>query len=117
MVGTPTQQVMRSSAIVCRTAAGSNRGMRTRVWPPATPAFICAVCPVEWNTGSVIRFRVVPASAPSSRGAIMSRDTMALVTMLKCVSSAPLGCPVVPEVYRMTAVSSGAVASVGNTGA
>jgi hypothetical protein len=34
--------------------------------------------------------------------------------MLLCVSSAPLGCPVVPLVYRMTAVSVSPVAAEAN---
>ena len=29
---------------------------------------------------------------------MMSRDVIAFITMLRCESSAPFGCPVVPEV-------------------
>ena len=42
----------------------------------------------------------------------MSRDAIAFIVRLKCESSAPFGWPVVPDVYSMTAVSSGAVACV-----
>jgi hypothetical protein len=55
------------------------------------------------------------ASTPrSSIGASMSREAIAFSVMFRCVSSAPFGCPVVPDVYRMTAVSYGSVGNVGN---
>src|SRR5438309_8458406 len=41
---------------------------------------------------------------------------VSFMNRFRCVSSAPFGLPVVPDVYRITAVSSPAVASVSNFG-
>ena len=62
--------------------------------PPATTqAFIPQVCPNEWNSGSAPNI-TVPAAPTSKR----SRDASQLRSMLLCVSSAPFGVPVVPDV-------------------
>ncbi len=58
--------------------------------------FMPTVCPKEWNSGSAIR------KACCSGGMVELRTSpllwMAFITMLSWLSSAPLGCPVVPEV-------------------
>ena len=47
MVGTPTQQLTCSRSNAWSTAPASKRGRSTRRYPPAMPAFICVVWPVE----------------------------------------------------------------------
>jgi hypothetical protein len=47
IVGTATQTATCSATIASRTAPGSKRGSSTKVAPTDTPAFICAVWPVE----------------------------------------------------------------------
>lgn len=68
--------------------------------PVRTAVFKVTVCPNEWNSGN-------PPKITSS-GVSLSRVepvTSALRVRLAWVNSAPLGLPVVPEVYRITAVS------------
>jgi hypothetical protein len=72
--------------------AGSNRGMRVSVPPPAIVAFIAHVWPNEWNSGSAPR---IVSSAPRS---YRLREISTLRIRFACVSSAPFGVPVVPEV-------------------
>ena len=92
MVGTPAKKVTCSACISSSTVAASNRGSSTIVAPAANPAFICTIWPKEWNSGSTSRCTSC-GCGPNSRFA-----SSALCTMLLCVSSAPLGCPVVPLV-------------------
>lgn len=65
-----------------------------------TAAFMAQVWPKVWNNGR----------QPSTTSSGLNRNSdcvmiSALRTRLAWVSSAPLATPVVPEVYRMTAVS------------
>jgi hypothetical protein len=83
----------------------SNRGISRTVAPVANPAFSCTVWPNEWNSGSTVRC----TSCGWRPNSLFASST--LCTVLLCVSSAPLGCPVVPLVYRMTAVSVSLVAA------
>ena len=88
----------------CRTSSalvGSNRGIMVSVAPQATAVFSPQVWPNEWNSGSPPK---MTSSGPPSNKEI---DTATLDARLLWVSSAPLGFPVVPEVYSRTAVSSG----------
>ncbi len=92
MVGTPAKNVTCSASMSARACRAPNLGNSTRVAPVAKPAFICTLCPNEWNSGSVIRCTSC-GCRPNSRLA-----SSAFCTMLLWVSSAPLGCPVVPLV-------------------
>ena len=92
MVGTPQNTVTPCAAISCMAASGSKRGASTIIAPTATTEFICTVWPKVWNSGSAISC----TSVLSSR--VSATQHSALVTMLACESSAPLGVPVVPEV-------------------
>jgi hypothetical protein len=67
-------------------------------------AFWMQVWPNEWKSGSV-------ASAVSScaTGRSFGSTTAQFTNRFECVSSAPFGLPVVPDVYRITAVSVGSV--------
>ena len=67
--------------------------------------------PVAWNIGATTRVR----SDAVTR--ITERTVPALNTRLPCVCMAPLGRPVVPEVYRMFAISVLAAARPGNSSA
>src|SRR5207249_2307965 len=102
------QAVSAASSISTRACRASNLGNITRVARVAKPAFICTLCPKEWNSGSAIRCTSC-GCRPNNRLA-----SSAFCTMLLWVSSAPLGCPVVPLVYRITAVPVSAVATYSN---
>ena len=82
------------------TWTGSNLGSRVRVPPAATVAFSPQVRPNTWNSG---RQPIVTSSGPPRSRVRAVR--VALRISPAWVSSAPLGRPVVPEVYRMTASS------------
>jgi len=85
-----------------RAVAPSNRGSSTSVAPTRKAAFIAQVWPKEWNSGKQ------PSTTSSRQSSMMSvADSDAFSTMLSWVSTAPLGLPVVPLVYRITASSSG----------
>ena len=89
-----------SRAITASALSGVNRDTSVRQAPVPTAALSPHVWPNEWNSGS-------PPKTTSS-GLRLNRSvaaTEALVARLAWVSSAPLGAPVVPDVYRMTAVS------------
>jgi hypothetical protein len=60
--------------------------------PEKTVAFRPHVCPNEWNNGSAPS---VTASSPSPKS---PAAISALRRRLECVSSAPFGVPVVPDV-------------------
>ena len=100
MVGTPANTVTRSRCSTSRALPGSKRGMRVSVAPASTAVFRAHVWPNAWNRGRDPR---MTSSGPSSSSDRV--DTAALELRLAWVSSAPLGFPVVPEVYRITAVS------------
>ena len=101
MVGTPSKIVTLSRWMISSARAGSNLGSSVSVPAAATVAFSPQVRPKTWNSG---RQPMVtsPAWFFSSVRAVIS----ALRTRPAWVSSAPLGRPVVPEVYRITASSS-----------
>jgi len=100
IVGTPWKTVTWSRWITSNAVAGSNRGTRVRQAPLPTAAFSPQVWPKEWNSG---RQPMTTSSGPRSNRVVA--DTAALRRRLAWVSSAPLGLPVVPEVYSSTAVS------------
>ena len=72
---------------------GSKRGISVSIAPKATATFIAQVCPKAWNSGSAPR---ITSSSVTCTSVIPV--TSALRRRFSCVSSAPLGVPVVPEV-------------------
>jgi len=93
MVGTPANTVTFSSTSIASASPGSNRGISTMDAPTKNPAFITTVCPNEWKSGSA------PKITSSFRMWITEvAVTIAFIAMFRCVSTAPLGEPVVPEV-------------------
>ena len=99
-------------AVASGACPASNRGSRVRHAPEATATLSAAVCPNTWNIGS-------PPKITSSGCAwtMSAQVTLVLLRRLPWVSSAPFGCPVVPEVYRITAVSSSPVSATWSSGA
>jgi hypothetical protein len=100
MVGTPWKIVTRSRSRISSALPGSKRGIIDRVEPVYTEQFSEQVCPKEWNSGR--------APSRTSSEAISARVPAAISTLrrrFEWVSSAPFGLPVVPDVYRITAVS------------
>ncbi len=93
MVGTPSKIVTRCSSMIFRTAAGSKRGISASDAPDTTAALSPQVSPKTWNSG---RQPMITSSGVVRMRA--STVVRALESRLWCVSIAPLGCPVVPEV-------------------
>ncbi|GAP54855.1 hypothetical protein AHiyo6_14200 [Arthrobacter sp. Hiyo6] len=102
IVGTPMNTLTRCCTNNSRAAAPVNRGSITMVAPARRPVFNTTVCPKVWNNGSPPK-----STSPRWKSKVLVRRTLVCSTRAKCVPSAPLGLPVVPEVYRMVAVSSG----------
>ncbi len=101
IVGTPYSAVQRSSCTACSVVTGSNAGAgNTTAAPwlnaPSTPITM----PKQWYIGTGMHSR---SSWPTS---ITSVTKYPLLRMLWCDSVAPLGKPVVPEVYWMLIGSS-----------
>ncbi len=93
MVGTPAKSVTRSRSMMSKASSAVKRGSSVTVPPTVTVAFWMQVCPKEWKRGSVPN---ATESLPMGR----SRGTTKaqLRKRFECVSSAPFGLPVVPEV-------------------
>ena len=73
--------------------AGSKRGISVSAAPTETAALSPQVCPKEWNSGSA------PSSTSSSVATASCFAAISqFVRRLSCVSSAPFGVPVVPDV-------------------
>jgi hypothetical protein len=93
IVGTPWKIVTWSRPKISSALSGSKRGSMVTVAPMQTAAFIVQVCPKEWNSGSA------PSSTSSALSSPRFADTPAqFLYRFACVSSAPFGLPVVPEV-------------------
>ena len=92
IVGTPANSVTLSRSMISSAFAGSKRGMNVSVAPDSAHAFMQHVWPKEWNSGSA------PSTTSPSSVWNSPCDAFALASMFSCVSSAPLGWPVVPDV-------------------
>ncbi len=92
MEGTPRNTVAPCSPMARATWAGSKRGRGTKEKPCSRGVSMPTVAAKAWNMGSTTRRR---SSSESSRAAV---TLSVLETRLACVSMAPLGRPVVPEV-------------------
>ncbi len=83
------------------TRSTSNLGKRTTREPVSTPKVRYRVMPKAWNIGSTAYMTSLPSATPC----IHARPCSAFARRFRWVSIAPLGCPVVPEVYWMAARS------------
>ena len=92
IVGTPSNTVTRSRSMISSALPGSKRGSRVSTPPTAIVALSAQVWPKEWNNGS--------APSMTARSSIPKRPTTTstLRSRFSCVSSAPFGVPVVPDV-------------------
>ena len=93
MVGTPSNTVTPSLAMMSSAPEGSKRDIRVTVDPAWMAALRQQVWPKAWKNGRHPRI----TSAVSSPSRVVAM-TWALRLRLKWVSSAPFGWPVVPEV-------------------
>jgi hypothetical protein len=92
IVGTPSKTVTRSRAMTSSTFAGSNRVTSDIVQPKRMQTLSWLDRPKTWNSGSATT-TMSSGSIPNTRPGVS-----AFISSWKCVSSAPLGVPVVPEV-------------------
>src|SRR5262245_50620752 len=111
MVGTPNSRVTRYCVTAWAAAAAWKRVMTSSVAPADSGTLSTPDMPPLWNMG------MAPSatSAPGSK-AYQRANCSVLVTMLRCVSMAPLGTPVVPPVYRRTATSCAGTHDTGTSG-
>ena len=79
--------------MIASASSALKRGSSVKLPPAAIDAFWMQVCPKEWKSGRAASATSSTVSG-SSRGTTMAQ----LSTRFECVSSAPLGLPVVPEV-------------------
>ena len=93
IVGTPSNTLTWSRSMISSALPGSKRGISVSVPPPPIVAFSPHVWPNEWNSGSAPS---VIASGPSVEQ--VARRPAQLRARFACVSSAPFGVPVVPDV-------------------
>ncbi len=93
IVGTPMKIVHSSLTSRSSAPAPSKRGISTTVAPTRKAVFMQQVWPKVWNSGRQPR---IVSSAVTVNVSIT--DTSTFISTLRCVSIAPLGLPVVPEV-------------------
>ena len=93
IVGTPWKSVTLSRSMISSALSGSKRGSIVTVAPTLTALFIVHVCPNEWNSGSAPRSTSSSVISPS-----FSETPLEFLERFACVSSAPFGLPVVPDV-------------------
>ena len=92
IVGTPANVVTLSRSMSSSALPGSKRGSSVISPRARTATFITEFMPNTWNSGSVASATV---SGPASTS---SRAVSAPAARLACVSVAPFGVPVVPDV-------------------
>lgn len=93
MVGTPWKVLTCSRTMISMARAASKRGIRTSVAPARQVELRETVCPKAWKSGRA------PRTVSSGRMSLASKAlTVAFITMLKWLSTAPFGTPVVPLV-------------------
>ena len=100
MVGTPGSEVARVRATAASVCAASKRGSMTISPPRSTVRFNTQVLANTWNSGNTPMIR----SSASGSGSI-TFTCRALADRFWWVSIAPLGVPVVPPVYWISATS------------
>ena len=107
MAGTPPKVPILSRSISSSARSGSKWCIITSFPPAARLATMTEWQPVAWNSGTESRKAGCAFSAVGSRGelpnrmpprVLMKKRLIRLVAMLRCVPTAPLGRPVVPDV-------------------
>ena len=109
IAGTPWNTVTPSRRMTSSARPASNRGIRVSRPPAWIVALSAQVWPNAWYSGSA------PRTTSSTPSASIRATVSALLPRFAWVSSMPFGRPVVPALYRMTAVSS-AVLGTGSPG-
>ena len=94
IVGTPWKSVTRSRSMISSALSGSKRGSIVTVAPTLTALFIVQVWPNEWNSGSAPR----STSSSLDLAELLATTPFEFRYRFACVSSAPFGLPVVPDV-------------------
>jgi hypothetical protein len=92
IVGTPANTVAPSRSISSSSLSGAKRGSRVNSAPLTSAAFMTLFMPNTWKSGNVA---TVTSSGPMSTS---SRAVEAPAARVACVSVAPFGVPVVPDV-------------------
>ena len=92
MVVMPVTLVTRQRWISSAATSRSQRVISTLVAPSWIGVFMFACIPVRWNIGST------PSTTASLEPAYQTPAPVLVASRFACVSMAPLGCPVVPEV-------------------
>ncbi len=92
IVGTPPKVVTWSRSMISSTFPGSKRGTSVIRPRALTVVFMIEFIPNTWNSGSVA------TTTESESASTRSRPTSEPQRRFLCVSAAPLGVPVVPEV-------------------
>src|SRR6218665_2043086 len=101
MVGTRLIQLHCVRAACSQKRPAENFGASARLPPCASGASMVTTRALMWYSGSTASTR---SAGESSCSALMA---CALTARVRCVSSTPLGWPVVPEVYISSATASG----------
>ena len=101
--------------------SGSHRCIMTSLNFIPKHVSITGTHPVTWNSGTIrMKHGENPLSPPSMSSplrapwiVVLHQNPMSPLTTARWVETAPLGNPVVPEVYRMVASSSGSTSTWG----
>ena len=93
IVGTPSKIVTWSRWMISSALPASKRGIMVRQAPTFIAALSPQVWPKEWNSG-----RAPSRTSRSVPSNSVRTDTSQFLYRLSCVSSAPFGVPVVPDV-------------------
>ena len=107
IAGTMIVKLMRSRATRDKNSAALKDGTINSVPPRPRVTIISPTSPVTWLNGTA----TAPRSSALSDKPCAKCNTEC--TTLRCVSIAPLGKPVVPDVYMMVASSSGPTSAAG----
>ncbi|OLT13985.1 hypothetical protein BJF79_19435 [Actinomadura sp. CNU-125] len=110
IAGTPWNTVTPSRRITSSARAASNRSRSVSRPPAQIVAFSAHVCPNAWYSGSA------PSTTSSTPSPCIRATVAAFPPRFACVSSIPFVGPVVPALYRSTAVSSPDVRATSSSG-
>jgi hypothetical protein len=123
MVGTPVNEVTFSCSISCSARSGAHLCIKTILRPTMNERRKTACRPVAWKSGTASSVTCCALSssdgASAEAGSLPARTAatafssapcataaLSACVMPRCVSTTPLGKPVVPDVYMSTALSS-----------
>ena len=106
-MGTPKNTLMRCRSRLSSTVCGVNPGSTTWVAPTSVPPQTSIASSAAWYIGATCRIRS-PSRSLSVRLVLMPTHRMRWWS-----NSAPLGRPVVPDVYKIRASSDSAMSTSG----